>query len=349
MARRSCLMPLVWCAAALLCTAQVARGDDAAPPRLDASPAIAARLHWIQYHMISGRLAASSNLTVPKMLVQSPGRRTGRRETLAIEINAGICNMEYNSAAQDDQLRIEVTASNQISIRRHRPNDHYTLHFVQRPDQPLVLNIEQGDTKRRWQADGFWQLYLDEPTVVREHLIPLVELLRPSWQLAATGAEIEEALLRAQKAPQGDQPDRQRWSQWVAALASAKFAEREGAQRALHDAGQAVVPYLQSLDRTKLDPEQVARIRAVLDGLRVEYEDRVDRVAAWLARDPRAWLALARRDDPAQRRVAAEQLSGLLGAPVDFDPDAAPEMRGQQLDRLRVRLQTAREVAEPAE
>ena len=114
----------------------------------------------------------------------------------------------------------------------------------------------------------------------------------------------------------------------------------------LHEAGQAVVPYLQGLDRSKLDPEQVARIRAVLDGLGVEYEDRVDRVSAWLARDPRAWLALATRDDPKQRRIAAERLSGLLGGSVDFDPDAAADVRAKQVERLRARLESAREVPE---
>jgi hypothetical protein len=319
-----------------------ALGQGAAPPAIEASPAIAARMHWITYHMVSGRVVASSGLSVPQMHVQSPGRRTRRRETLSIEINGGLCAIEYDLSAPDDELKISLVGD-RLSIRRTRAGDRYTLDFQQRPDRPLSLVLEQADTKRATEADGFWQLYLAEPQLVRDHLVPLLELLHPSWQLAATGAEIENTLVHTRPARAAAEPDRKTWARLVAALASEKFSERENAERELYRAGQAVVPYLQSLDRARLDAEQGARIRSIVESLSIDYEDRPQRVAAWLAGDQRVWLALMARDDPARRRVAAERLAELLGEPVDFDPDAPADVRQARLSELRTRLENVQQ------
>ena len=324
----------------LALAARSALGQVGDVPAIEASPAVAVRVHWIQFNMVSGRIAATSSLSVQKMLVQS-GRRSNRRESLAIEINAGICGMEYHADADDDQLQIKVEGGNQVSVRRTRPGNHYLLKFDQQPDQPLSMSLEQGDVKRQWEADGFWQLYLAEPDVMRVHLVPLLELLHPSWQLSATAAEVEDALVRTRDAIVRNEPDRKRWSRLVDELGSPKFAEREGAQRELYKAGQAVVPYLQSLNRSRLDAEQVARIGAIMESLSIDYEDHVQRVAAWLANDERVWLSLMTRDDVARRRIAVEQLGRLLGHDVEFQPEAPLETRRQQIDRLRQRLQLA--------
>jgi hypothetical protein len=324
--------------AAIVIGALPAQGEDKelAPPGI--SPAIAARIHWMQFNMVSGRVVASSNLSVPKMMVQSPGRRTQRRETLGIEINNGMCNLEYLLVSPTDMVRFNMTEGTTLSIRRTLSDIGYALSFAQRPDRPLTLELEQDGVQRQWQAQGLWRLYLQDPEIVRDHLLPLLEQLHPSWQLAATAAQIEETLVRTQFVHTPKRPDRQRWAQWVVELGSAKFSERQNAERELRGAGQAVVPYLQSLDHGQLDAEQAARIRSVIDSLSVEYEDRVDRVTAWLAGDEMVWLALLNREDADRRRVAAEQLGRILGGPVDFDPDGPETVRQQQIDRLRKRL-----------
>ncbi len=327
-------------AGVILC-ASPALGDDndLAPPAI--SPTIAARIHWIRFTMVSGRVAAASSQSVPKMLVQSPGRRTNRRESLGIEINGGSCSLEYLLVSPLDALRIEVMDGSTLSIRRTRSTNGYTLEFQQRPDRPLLLTLQEEDAKHQWQAHGLWHLYLQQPEIVREHLFPLLEQLHPSWQLAETAAAIEETLLRTQHVHARQRPEKQQWAQWVQKLGSATFSERESAERALRDAGQAVVPYLQSLSSDRLDAEQSARIRAIVQSLSVDYEDRVDRVASWLAGDETVWLALLGRDNADRRRIAAEQLNQLLGEPIDFDPDGSAEMRHEQLEQLHSRLSEA--------
>jgi hypothetical protein len=333
---------------ALIACAGDALAQAAAPPEVEISPAISARMQWISFAMVSGRVTASSGLAVPQMQVNVPGRRSRRRESLSIEINDGRCALQYDSAGPDESLRITLSGGDRLSIRRARAADRYVLEFQQRPAEPLSLVIDEQDAKRTLRAAGFWQLYLAEPDVVRAHLVPLLELLRPSWQLTAMGAEIEHALVHTAHAASVGEPDRKAWARHIADLGSSRFSQRQNAQRELLRAGPAVVPYLQNLDRAGLDAEQGARIRAIIETLAVDYEDRPQRVAAWLAGDARAWLALLTREDASRRRVAAEQLGKLLGAPVDFDPDGAPDVRKAQLEQLQAQVQNAK-AARPVE
>ncbi len=224
----ACVSALV---AATVLAALPARAEDKGLQPLGISPAIAARIHWMQFNMVSGRVVASSNLSVPKMLVQSPGRRTQRRETLGIEINGGMCNLEYLLVSPTENLRINMTEGSTLTIRRTQSDAGYALAFEQRPDRPLTLELEQDGVRRKWQAQGLWRLVLQEPEIVRDHLLPLLEQLHPSWQLAATAAQIEETLVRTPFTHAPKRPDRQRWAQWVVELGSAKFSERENAER----------------------------------------------------------------------------------------------------------------------
>jgi len=164
----------------------------------------------------------------------------------------------------------------------------YRLEYRQLPERPVELVVEEQQQKREWTGAGFWQIYLAEPELVRKRLVPLLELLRPSWQLAHTAGEVENALLT--RPPIDRQQTVPRWSDLVDELASPAFATRQTAQRELLEAGQKVLPFLQSLDKSRLDAEQAYRVRWLVDALAVDYEDRVDRVAAALASDEQVWL-----------------------------------------------------------
>jgi hypothetical protein len=124
-------------------------------------------------------------------------------------------------------------------------------------------------------------------------------------------------------------------SRLVEQLGSATFSERRQAERELRAAGHIVLPYLESLDRARLDAEQRQRIRSLIDALEDGREDRVDRMAVWLAGHEQTWLALLTRDDEAKRRIAAEQLASLVGEPVDFNPAADANTRRKQIEHLR--------------
>ena len=304
-------------------------------PAIEPSPAMATRLRWLQYTLVSGRVVVSSShttrITVP-LQVSLDGRR---RERQSLNINNALTNVQYDLTTPVEQLSVTVTDSSQLAISRVWHDGKYNLQFEQIPGRPLLWTLTEAGNKRTLEGESFWHLLIAEPEAVRRHLIPVLEMLHPLWQLSDMGRGIEDLLFeRAQSHPQ---PDRQRWAGLVADLASPKFAVRQNAERELSKAGQVVVPYLQNLDRTRLDAEQAYRVRSLVESLAVGYEDTADRIVIWLSGDEHVWLSLLSRGEPQKRLVAAQQLSAIIG-PVEFDPAAADSVRNAQLERLRIKL-----------
>ncbi len=311
-------------------------GQGAVPPPISPSKTNAGRLRWMQYSMVAGRVVVSSAYLGTNMTF-GPGRIDGREERLQVQINAEQINLRYELTTPDEQFSIALVDGKQLSIRRTCSHPSYSLHFEQQPDAPLSFSIDSADVKCSLSGDSFWHLYLAEPEIVRRHLAPLLEVLHPAWQLAAMGAAIEEALLQQAQNPR--QIAAQRWTRLVDDLASPQFSRRQRAQRELYDTGPVVVPFLQKLDRSHLDAEQAARVRALVESLSVDCEDTSDRVAIWLAGDVDVWLSSLSRPEPARRRGAKRQLDVLTGSAVDFNPDGDETERGVQIERLRTRLQ----------
>ena len=178
----------------LVFAASNAMAQNPPPAPWGPSKTNAARLRWLQYTMAAGRITVSSayhgtNMTLGPLEIER------RRERLQIQINPAAINLRYDLATADEQLRIELIESNQLRIRRTRSSPQYELAFEQAPDKPLVLVVDTPQGKHRLSGPGFWHLYLAEPELVRRHLIPLLEILHPSWQLASVGEAIEGTLI----------------------------------------------------------------------------------------------------------------------------------------------------------
>jgi len=62
--------------------------------------------------------------------------------------------------------------------------------------------------------------------------------------------------------------------------------------------------------------------------------DSLTKTAHWLMQDPEIWWILLDRAETPTRRIAAQQLTALLGTPIDFDPEAPLELRETQRRRL---------------
>ena len=125
-------------------------------------------------------------------------------------------------------------------------------------------------------------------------------------------------------------------------LGGNRYSQRQSADRRLRESGPKLLPYLQRVDRSRLDTEQSRRIRDIIRSIvGVEDEDTPDRAALWLADDPRAWYTLTARDDVAKRRLAAAQLTRLLKGPIEFDPNATTAMRQAQRVELAKRIEPA--------
>jgi hypothetical protein len=334
---QSCLKLAICCT---LATVSYDLALHAAPPP-SPSPTMAARLRWMQFRMSSGRVTVTSSYPGTNMTARST--EAARSERVAIHLISGfrgspfsVGNLHYEQTTPDGKLDITVHDGRRLTILRTLTDEQYALEFRQVPGQPLVLRIDDDQGSRQLYGDSFWHLYLDDPTLVGQHLVPLLELLHPAWQLIAEGGRVEAALF--DHVNDNRHADRQRWAGLVALLASPRFVEREAAERELYRAGQVVVPYLEHLDPRQLDAEQASRVRSVITSLSANYQDSVERLAVWLAGDPRVWVSLLAREDADKRRVAAGQLSELLGETVAFAPRADAATRRAQIDVLRARF-----------
>jgi hypothetical protein len=289
----------------------------------------AVRGNWMQFNIISGRIQVSSS---------QPITVSNGSERLSIRPDGNQSSVDYEASQAEEVFHFDVKEGNRVHVRREiRGKTPLIVDFLQTPAQSVTLTLVVDGKTTAYRADGLWQLLLIEPEVCRQHLAPMLDLLRPDWQLADRAAQIEDELL--QSAATGQLPDRQRWDALVRQLADDRFARREAADRELRAAGPAVMPYLERLDFAHLDAEQQSRVRRILAELTEDIDDdTVSQVAVGLATEPAVWLGMLARPQERTRRLAADQLARLLGAPVDFDPAAAPAVRQSQIARLRARI-----------
>jgi hypothetical protein len=290
----------------------------------------AVRGSWMQFNIVSGRIQVTST----QFINVSNGP-----EKLAIRPDGNQSTVEYEANLADETLHFSVRDTSRLQIHRatRGPSKGVSVEFLQTPSQPLTLTVRGEGQPKVYRADGLWQLLVVEPEVSRQHLTPLLELLRPEWRLADKASEVEEELL--QSAASGKLPDRQRWEALVKQLADDRFARREAADRELRAAGPAVIPFLERLDFAHLEAEQQARVRRILSELSQDIDDdTVPQIAVGLAAEAPVWLGLMSRPEECTRRLAANQLALLLGGPVDFNPAAGAAVRQTQIERLRTRV-----------
>ncbi|MGQ9576670.1 MAG: hypothetical protein ACUVUC_15285 [Thermoguttaceae bacterium] len=310
------------------------RAAGQAPP-LSTRLADAVRHSWIQFQLSSGRVVLKP---IRRLQTSTSSTIDSRRERLTVRTAGPDPAIDYELTTPDQQLSVRFTAANRLEIRRIPKGDSriVPIEFQQPAAGPVWLKVG-GSEPREHQAPSLWHLFLAEPALCREQLAPLLNYLRPDWDLPTTAEQI--AALLVQSASGGSSPDHKRWAELVKQLGDDRFAKREAADRQLREAGRAVVAYLQQLDPSRLDAEQQFRIRRIILALTdTGADDTPEQVAAWLLYDPAAWLTLLCHQTEATRRAAARQLEVLLGNPIEFDPAADPQTRARQIDTLRARL-----------
>lgn len=322
-----CLLLTVFCRAGL--------GSE--PPKLPDQ--IVRMLQLVQFDVTGGRL-----ISFPQRI----GHRTnqvledaGIRHELQIDSRAPTSSVTYKATAPHFELSITADEGDHFFIEwqptGEPPADAHpieALRFEQTSGKPLSLTYGNNEARKTVLAVSIWHLVLAEPEVFREELVPLLQMLRPNWDLIAVSDEIELILLQQVKVNRVNQQEH--WSRLVDDLADERFAVREAADRHLREVGPAVLPLLRRMDSRQLDAEQRFRIRRIIAPLMaVDSTDSADTVVPWLASDPAAWFALLKREDVKIRHTATEQLELLLGYQLEFDPDADEPTRRNQIDKLR--------------
>jgi hypothetical protein len=167
-------------------------------------------------------------------------------------------------------------------------------------------------------------------------LIPLLLLLRPTWDFSDAIDRIERNLFRASHA--GQVVPRTRLAELVVELAHRDFHRRQAADRELRALGPAVLVYLSALEESELTWEQRQRIRHIQDCLANASADTPERVALWLVGDERIWVTLLSHSDAEKRHLALLQLMEIRPDVTSFDPYGDEVYRQKQLDQMRLVL-----------
>ncbi|MBL9123260.1 MAG: hypothetical protein JNG90_06475 [Planctomycetaceae bacterium] len=309
------------------------------------APALAGQLGRVDCRLVGGRIKVGAKNIGGQM--QSTFRGSGRvQESFALDLTTVWPKLVYQALGSEFEIRLAVSAGEQVSIHRApQPMVAGTrAAFRQQADGGVEFTWSDGTQSVSLAGHTLWHLWLADPDLCARELLPLLRLLHPSWAFDKQGAAVERALLAAAEQNWTDRWPR--WNELVDQLGDDEYSRRRAADQALRNAGLAVVPFLQNLDREDLEPEQRSRVRRIVASLkRFNEEDTAARAALWLAGDPTIWLVLLGREQPELRRAAARELPEILGRPIDFDPDADAATRAGQLARLRAELTPA---AEPA-
>jgi hypothetical protein len=323
--------------AALMLPSEVAFAQQPGSSRCSHPPtgSLWSQVDWLRLSISGGRIALTSTRCGQTRLTVEPTDASACRQALTVDAQAGALLATYEAA--DDQTAITLSLDERkllTIVRRPLAGDGPELRYLQPSSGPVRLSIGSDDS-RTWSSASLWHLLLAEPAA-REHLLPVLEQIRPSWRLSEQLTAVEAALVIA--AGTDTSAQRRQWQAWIDQLADPSFPRRCEADQALRVAGQGAVAYLRQLDPAVLDLEQRRRIRAILAATADSGPDSPERVAGWLANDKRVWLALLGRGDERGRQAAARHLSLLCGKPVAIDPAASDDQRAQQLIELNALL-----------
>jgi hypothetical protein len=324
----------VSCAAALYGAALLA-----AEPACSNAPAgsLWSQTPWLSLQIVGGRIAATSSRCGSHRLTTEPADGATARQHLLMQVQPGAMTVHYEQIDERSELVLTVDERGRLTISRQGREGHpqAEVRYTQPPAGDVTLSIG-GPSPQKHSAATLWHLVVIEPAASREHLMPLLAQLRPTWRVEEQAQQLEAALVA--RAGEDPLPVRRQWQAWVEQLASDEFRQRQAADRGLRAGGQPAIGFLRQVPTRQLSPEQRRRIAGILASGAASDADSPARAADWLLADKRVWLALMSRGELDQRVAAAQHLTCLCGRSVAFNPEAAADQRQAQLVELQAKL-----------
>ena len=316
--------------ALILCAAGEAQGQTSSP-----WPVLFERCKWTRVEIVLGRLAAVNAGCTESRSYRASDPKTGWNQTLVVTVRDGQASIRFRHSTKRQRVAVDIRTGNQVLLTMGAVDSAEPRVSYRQPSIGDVELIVRTTPAREYREPSLWHLWLAHPHVCRRYLLPLLQRMRPNWQLDAQAGRIERELL----ANVEDWRDpTSELDTMVAQLASPIFRERQTADLDLRARGYTALSYLRQLDTKQLDAEQRHRLRGVLRALAFEEGDTPQRMSAWLADDPQIWLTFARRDSLRTRTIAARHLHKIWAGPLEFDPAASPGLRRRQVARLRGQL-----------
>ncbi len=294
------------------------------------------RKSWTRFDVILGRITALNPRYRQVNTVFDGSAAKGTRESLSLQVDDGVPSLNYELLSSNTRIRIEVNCGNHVIVQQNSLDDSRHITYEQPAEGRVVFEVDASGERQTYTAQNLWELILAEPTACQTHLLPLLNLMRPNWQLVKRAAQLESALVRAAKSELS--LDQQKLDDLVKQLGSRRFKQRHVADRKLRASGQVILAYLDRLDESHLDGEQRRRIRNIKRDLVFSGEDTPERVAMWLIDSPSVWLILMDRPTASTRETATKHLARITDRPIEFSTDASAKERRELISQLRSEL-----------
>ena len=290
----------------------------------------------VRPEIISGRLQIMQLRQGQSRTFQAGDPEGGNWQSLKIiSLGAGLITVQSEAVEPGERTSLALDERNNLVLTRESATETFTWRQSAKGD--LSFELAVGRTApRRQTAVNLWQFALTEPQLFETKLVPLLETIRPDWQLIETAQAVRQKLLQTSHVAELN--ERQQWSQWVAELASDDFKTRQAADLSLRDLGLPVIRFLERSAKSELEPEQRKRISRMVQALTEPKAYVPEIVAEWFVDEPAIWLALLQSEIPSEQATAKEHLANLLGQPVLFDSLASASDRRQQVARLKKQL-----------
>jgi hypothetical protein len=307
----------------LILTLAVLVGDTAVAWSEEAScpttKPLTVRQKWVRFAIMQGRLTASVALGQTATLTCG-NEGQWQEETFGVHANPQGTSVRYTIRqgretttfhfAGPDNLTVEritavaadevigpdnspPTADGQGSNASHdvtQPSDaRPRLTLRQQTGSEIELILGEPGIGPSYQAPTLWHLMLTEHDLAETELFPLLERLRPDWQLERKARQIESLLVAqplSEPAPALEDI--------LARLGDNRFEVRRRADQELRSHGPSLLPLLDQLDPRQLNSEQTLRIRKLRESMVIVGDDLPHHVAGWLSYDRRLgerWLA----------------------------------------------------------
>ena len=313
-----------------LCAASRAQGQKSSP-----SPVLLERCKWTRVEVVLGRLTAVNAGCNESLNCRASDPQSGWKQSLVVTVRDGQASIRFRHSTKKQRVTVDIQSGNQVLLTTV-PVDSVVPQVTYR--QPSTGDVEltvRSTRTRQYREPSLWHLWLAHPQICRRHVLPVMQSMRPNWQLDAQAGRIERELLANAEAWLDPTSELETL---VAKLASPIFRERQTADLELRARGYAALSYLRQVDAKRLDAEQRHRLRGVLRALTCEEGDTPQRMSAWLIDDPQIWLTFAERDSLRSRTIAARHLSKIWDGPLEFDPAAGSALRRQQVARLHGKI-----------
>ena len=292
------------------------------------------RLNWVRFELVQGRITTRDTRQGQNRSATVTNEKKQIREEVSLKIVAGSPVFEYDYQDRLQNIHMELVNNHQLVIKRSFSAQAAgtSIEFHQPQRGPLQLVIFKETKPVSYQAPHLWQLILEQPDVCRDHLYPLLHLLRSDWQFEQWLEKIETNLVRM--ASYQTQPAYDQLQRLIDQLDAPSFRVRQSADRHLRGMGKPVVSYLRQLNTDNMTSEQRLRIRRICQSLTTRNGDTPEAVTAWLLSNPHIWIILMKRKEADVRIVAHRQLNRLLQQQVPFDPRAPAAEREIQLGHI---------------